>query len=445
MKHARNGQSWRTRATALGLGAWALVGLTTQGALAATQSRVWTVGASGQFQDIQLAIDQAAAGDILLVDPGSYGGFTLDGKSLTIVARVDVSAGQTVEVYGDVLIANLAAGDIAVVQGEAFSINGTVSHALEVRDSLGSVRLQGLELRGACGVGGGAGKSGLFLDHAADVSLVGGKVTGGAVCDYPGNGGHGIEIIASQLALYDTTVLGANGVDDLATLGASGSDGGSACVVWDGFLFGSRASFQGGDGGSGTDGFGDCATGGIEPGSGGDGGHGVWLADPLANVRLLESLHDGGVGGPMGAGPSCGAAAGQSGLPELVTPGATWVEDPGIARITHAPYLSHELGAILFKFEGVVGDKVYLYLSNEAQFLDAPTFSGVTLTKPPYFFRLLMGTVPDTGVLDAGIGISDLGPGIEGVVWQAQTFVRTGAGKRFYGGPSALVVLDSQF
>src|SRR6516164_8743863 len=72
----------------------------------AIASGVRIVDASGQrnFADIQSAIDAAVDGDVLLVGAGVYPGFTVDGKSLSIIG---VPAGvQAVEV-GNVVVRNL--------------------------------------------------------------------------------------------------------------------------------------------------------------------------------------------------------------------------------------------------------------------------------------------------------------------------------------------------
>ncbi|MBI5434875.1 MAG: hypothetical protein HZA52_18730 [Planctomycetes bacterium] len=436
----------RSFAAVLALAGFASMWITTGEAVAAPQqAKVWVVGPSGSFQDIQGAVDAAVGGDIIVVDSGTYTGFVVDAKELTIVARVDASAGEKVEIAGEVTIRNLALGDTVVLQGDAFAILGATGTALSVLDSLGSVRLQGLTLEGACGFSGADGAPGLLVDHSLDVAVVSSYVSGGFVCDYPGNGGTAIEVDAGNLALYGVTAEGRDGEQDLATLGAPGSAGGSGCVVRSGFLFASQSTFQGGDGAGGADGFMDCASGGIEPGSGGDGGHGIALEAPNALARVMSCLRDGGVGGPVGVGSLCTATDGMPGKADSIAAGATLVEDPLPVRSTLGPSLSSELSSVLLHFEGQPGDRFYLFLSTATQFVDEPTFHGVTLVKTPYLYRLVMGTVPSSGMLDTGYAIGDLGAGVEGMVWHAQTYVRTASNKRMYGGPASLVMLDSQF
>ncbi|MCE9593496.1 MAG: hypothetical protein K8S98_04820 [Planctomycetes bacterium] len=436
----------RVLSSALAVGGSALVLLTAQNTSnAAASSKVWVVGPNPPaMTDIQIAVDSAAAGDIVLVDSGTYAGFTIDGKALTIAARVDTSAGEAVLVNGTVRIANLAAGSAVVLQGDAFTIDGQTANALEVVTSLGSVRVQGLTLLGGCATLGADGGAGLMLDQAADVALMSTTAKGGGVCEYPASGGDGIHVTQSQLALYSVTSEGGHGGEDLASFGTDGTAGGSGCVLVDGFLFSVHSTFTGADAGSGGDGLGDCITG-IPPGQGGNGGHGLVLGGSGATARLMDTSRVGGIGGTVGGGTTCTQTDGAPGLADSLAAGATLTEPATPVRLTHAPNLSHELSGIQLSFEGVPGDHVYVFLSTATQFVDMPPFAGVSLAKGPFFYRVSMGIVGPTGVLDSAIGVSSLPVGVQGEVWHVQTFVRTLAKKRLLGGPATLVVLDSQF
>jgi hypothetical protein len=434
----------RTIHSSLSVAACALAAFSTSSTLNAA-GKVWVVGPTAPaIVDIQVAVDSAAAGDIILIDSGTYTGFKIDAKALTIAARVDVSAGGAVLVNGTVSVTNLAVGDAVVMQGDAFTIDGVTANALEVVDCLGSVRVQGLTLNGGCAIGGVNGGSGLHLDHASDVALMSTTLRGGPACELPGAGGHGIQMTASQVALYSVTASGGFGGEDLTQLGVSGTAGGSGCVVLDGFLFAQHSTFAGEIGGNGGDGLGDCVSG-IEPGSGGDGGDGLVLSGPNAIVRLMDTTRTGALGGTVGLGSACTTSDGAPGLADSIAAGATLTEVSTPVRLTHAPNLSHELSSIPLSFEGQPGDQIYVFLSTSAQFVDSPPFSGVSLTKAPYFFRVSMGIIPTTGVLDSAIGVSNLPVGVQGQVWHLETFVRTSAKKRLLGGPATLVVLDSAF
>src|SRR5215475_1684276 len=79
-----------------------------------TAASTWFVGGpDGQFDEIQPAIDQASPGDVILVRPGVYEGFTLQ-RGLTIRA----SSAPFRLTYGSVAtITNVPAVEVALLGG----------------------------------------------------------------------------------------------------------------------------------------------------------------------------------------------------------------------------------------------------------------------------------------------------------------------------------------
>ncbi|MCA9002114.1 MAG: hypothetical protein KDB61_09335, partial [Planctomycetes bacterium] len=64
----------------------ALGALAALASLTTAHADVLHVGSNpGDFADIQSAINAASEGDTILVEPSQYDGFTVDGKSLTII------------------------------------------------------------------------------------------------------------------------------------------------------------------------------------------------------------------------------------------------------------------------------------------------------------------------------------------------------------------------
>src|SRR5262249_40423605 len=67
----------------------------------------------GNFMDIQSGVSSAFDGDTILVKPGTYAGFTINGKSVTVVA----DSGPAVNVQGAVFVSNLSASQVVVLSG----------------------------------------------------------------------------------------------------------------------------------------------------------------------------------------------------------------------------------------------------------------------------------------------------------------------------------------
>ena len=78
-------------------------------------------GAPGSFPDLQAAVDAAVDGDVLLVRPGTYSGFEIDGLSFTVVGDgpgVIVEEKPAGLFVGDTLVVrDLASGRRANIAG----------------------------------------------------------------------------------------------------------------------------------------------------------------------------------------------------------------------------------------------------------------------------------------------------------------------------------------
>src|SRR6187402_1540088 len=81
----------------------------------AARADVFVVDASGggDFTTLQAAVNAAADGDTLLVRTGSYAGFLLTGKGLSIVAE----RGAEPKVSADVRLLSITAGHTVVLSG----------------------------------------------------------------------------------------------------------------------------------------------------------------------------------------------------------------------------------------------------------------------------------------------------------------------------------------
>src|SRR5688572_11647178 len=191
---------------------------------------------SGGYGEIQAAVDAAQPGDLILVRTGTYAGFVVDGKGLSIVA----DAGALVQVAGAVVIQNLPASGFVLLSGLKVAVPGSAAFSppgLELLDDAGFARLSDCEFRGAQGASNasnfsncslvGPGSNGVEIAGSArvlfqDCALIGG--TGGTAfkkCK-GGTGGDGLFTQTSAVALYDCTIRGGTGGRASDTLGDGG-------------------------------------------------------------------------------------------------------------------------------------------------------------------------------------------------------------------------------
>jgi len=224
----------------------------------ALPGEVWKVDDSGgaDFTDIQPAIDAADHGDTILVRPGSYGGFTIVDKSLSLV----VDGGQSPRIRTIATIAGLAADHPVTLAGlnlrrglviidsdgevlcsdlvcewpELTTSNTSLSHRVS---NCETVVFSRCSLKGRDGAmvywnydtwDGVDGENGLDV-QGSRVALYGCQVQGGTggdcidgnswVCEdaRPSSGGDGIEASANSYLYVDDTVAtgGPKGYDDL--------------------------------------------------------------------------------------------------------------------------------------------------------------------------------------------------------------------------------------
>src|SRR5690606_4889708 len=105
--------------------------------------RVLRVGPTQAHATIQLAVDAALDGDLILVDPGSYPPFVVDGKALAILGA---TAGLPFVVQPDprgpaVQVRNLPVGRSVTIEGLTTSVVTGADSALRVDACLGPVRI----------------------------------------------------------------------------------------------------------------------------------------------------------------------------------------------------------------------------------------------------------------------------------------------------------------
>src|SRR4051812_36571211 len=164
---------------------------------AASRADVLVVDASGggQYVQISAAVAAASSGDTLLVKSGTYSAFTIDGKSLSVVA----DSGASVVVDGSMGIKNLTAAQTVVLAGltsshassSSSSFDPTFGVGLFVSACQGQVRAQGCQFEGRFGSNSSCfsntyiGRSGVYLVTSPNVAFESCILRGGD------GGGHG--------------------------------------------------------------------------------------------------------------------------------------------------------------------------------------------------------------------------------------------------------------
>jgi len=180
---------------------------------------------AGTFTTLQAAVNAALEGESLLVTPGIYASFTIDGKSVQVFA---LGTGLA-KITGQVVVKNLGPTQYVVlsrlsVKGGVTTSTGT---ALEIRDVTGNVRVEGSHFEGAASNQSQTfSGSGVLLDSAVNVVFSNCGIVGG----YPGylggftpiDGGPGLDSVDSIVGLYDCNLEGGYGSDESAPRGGNG-------------------------------------------------------------------------------------------------------------------------------------------------------------------------------------------------------------------------------
>lgn len=404
----------------------------------------------GSYPDIQSAIGAAAEGDTILVKSGTYAGFSITDKALTLV----VDANHNALVNGQIEVDNLSAGKCVSILGFAIQAGG--ASAVRGQSDAGALRLGQCTISGADGASCAAGSLGASFDQCDDVALYactlrGGRGGNGAGCFFGGHGGAAVGCVDSQITCCDCTLDGGDGGDGI--FGGSsynesslGGHAGAGLELLDGFCCASNSLIRGGDGGHGGDGTSTCL--GTSPGNGGDGGDGIHAGGappPTPNLWLMASTPAGGTGGAPGQ-PSSGGCwgdfyAGYDGS-AVVAPAGALQQLGGSARVLSAPRVTRELQAVPIDFLGEPGDAVWVLFDRHPDFAPDLPFHGVRLTQAPA--RLVsFGTIGASGILHRQFTLPDYGPLFPARVLHLQALFRDTSSVRYLAGASVLVELDS--
>lgn len=393
---------------------------------------------TGDHATIEMAVQLAAPGDIVLVRDGYYqpighnepDSFVEISKSLTLVGE---GAGP---ITGLLRVTGLAADETVVVRNMRFASPIGMSVQLEtvgVFDSLGAVIFEDCSMTGRVGSGSSVpGSPGLRVKNSTAVSLTRCTVKGGAGGDTiallnfgNGPGGPGVLVETSQLALHHGTVLGGRGGTD-SYHGNGSAPGGDGLVSTSSILFLAGGSVTGGAGSNGS------PPAEASEGAGGDGllqsGTGSWLR----SVGLTAS---GGAGGVLSDGSSAPAGQGLLILAGLVE------THPEAARSLRLDPMLHEGETGTLSLGGPPGDTGKVMLSLGAVYAQLGGKKGVYTLADPVVGPIVLGEIPASGQLDVAVPVGSL-LGLEGLLLRVQGF-SYGNGGFVMTNPTECVLLEA--
>lgn len=379
------------------------------------------------FSQISAAIHAAAGGEIILVHAGSYSAFTVDGKSLTLVAD------GAVTVNGSITIRSLTADQPVVLRG--FSSKGKATEAgLRIDGCAGPVWVESCAPTGG---NFGDNPDGIYASSSLAVTLVrcdiqGGGGIGGSMFQSP-SGSAGLRLRTCLATAWDVTSRGGDG------WGAqdNGGSGGAGVLLWPGaHLESSGGVFTGGFGMGGWEDW-DTLCGCYFCWGAGVGGAGLQTtSDGGCSASVRDSELQAGIGVFNPDGFCTGADGVDLNDPlQLVT----FLQGESRGLQLNAPVREGE--TLHLSLLGEAGDAALVLASFEAGFV--PLSYG-TLALAPTIVAVI-GALPPSGDLAIDSVVPELGPGVEGLILVAQPLFQPAGGGKVLGAPSATVLLDAQF
>jgi hypothetical protein len=405
---------------------------------------VLTVGPSGQmFTTPQAAVNAALDDDVVLIRPGAYFSFTIDGKALTVVG------GPSVSMRPPLTIRNLSASQTVTIS--AVGIAGIAADpaqpGIAIENCAGPVRVQNCLIRSI------DTEPAARVAASPQVSFARCTLSGAAgfYNDFdPVGPGPGLVVTNSTVALYSTDVLGGDGgaggygsggaVQRPAFDGTHGCSAGPGAQVF--MMSGELRGGRGGDGASAS-----CAPVVFAGGAARNGGDGL-VVDATAHVDLLDvdAVAPGTAGNPGPGNVSCAQPAGANGTPGTAISGATAnvTSINALRRGLSGTATVRELHDATLTFTGTPGDVVLLAWSAQPRHEFFAPFNGVITYGTP-LRRLPMGTIPGSGTLTVVLPIAELGPGVQASKRCLQAVFRDVSGQVVLSDPMTLVLLDAAY
>ncbi len=392
-------------------------------------------GAGAQFADIAPAIAAAADGDTILIRPGVYTGFVVDGKDLDLFGDIDASTSAKV-LTGRCVIRNVPPGKQVTLS------DMRLTGGLDVVDADGPVVLQGLVFGDLfVGTSEPSNQIGLHVLRSKEVTLgrswVGGYIgVGGTLALMSGPTAMRIE--DSTVYAWDTEVYGGMGAEGVLSSLLFPGFGGTGLEVVDSTLRGDDVTVAGGSGGKGWSGS-SCS-------QGFPGGTGLFQSGASTVVELRSSSLLPGPGGAGGSASSGSCGQGASGATSDLQ-GGLLTQLAGESRSYRTSFVAREGEVLPLIVEGgpTASGAVVLWLV-----ADGPTslplgLAEGTLISSASAHLSVLGVAGPTGGLFVMRTVPELGPGVQTLPLVSQAALFATSGELRLTQPEATLLLDSAF
>lgn len=401
-------------------------------ALPTTAQQTWTVDDDqpADFVEIQDAIDFASDGDTVLVSPGVYDQFLIDGKGLTIVSNTSAMAINAVSGTDPVVeVANLGPGQHVVLEGlVVFNGSNFSPAALRISNCQGPVWLQHLfiDSYGAQSAHVSASSSVVFVDTLGQTNLTTPLPDGTPVP------GPGIRVEGGSFVYaYGSDFTGSHGafVFGEPLILTSAPDGGPGGLVEDSYLLLSDTTLTGG---SGSTLLLDGCT------EAGDGGDGVELRSAGGTPPLLE-MRDAvvGAGFPGFFDPACATPPSMGTVFDIQAGSA--IDAPGTSRTLTVPGLATAGGSVDIDLVGQAGDVAFLFASGSP--VPALGILGVeSHLSLPSVLQVTSVVLGGGGVEEVSLTLPGLPAGATSVTFALQALFVDGSSALRVSGPTALTL-----
>ena len=381
-------------------------------------------GPGTNFTQIQAAVNAAAEGDTLLVRDGTYTVFTVDAKSLSIVADGDAAmliGGVALGSSSTIRVRNLALGQQVLVRGLR------ADTGVEVLDCVGRAWFDELHVSGAvpCGPG---GVPGAWVKSSSRTTFTRCMLRGESDADpwLAHVSSPGVRVESALVQLFDCEITGSWGDSGSAGTGGPGLSVDASTVTVMG------CTIVGGEGGLANLGGGGnvCTL------THGRGGPGVQFVGTAGIVRSAEST---AVGGRLSLEPMCPGKFGPQGAAIAGT--GTIIALPGFARHLSANSPVRAGETLSFGLGGQPGEIPLVLVSLEHTPL--ALLNGTLLVGLPPVEVFVLGPLPVGGEAALSFPVPSLGA--PSLTCYAQAIFLDPAATLWLGAGTSVVLLDPAF